>query len=325
MDRFCSICTIIKDEIQYLQEWIDYNLSIGMKHIYIYEDIDSESHKDICDNYPDTVSLFYINDIVEYIDVNNKQITVFKYFLKEYKNELDYVAFIDIDEFIMFDEDYSLNKLLNEFQGYNGVYLYWKTYGANMQIENDPTKGVLERFTKIADTLQDDAHFDFKTILNTKKEEAKMKTHHEVFDGVTTELSYEYTDKTFKKAWINHYFTKSWEEWAWRFHKRGDIVKNHRRIEQFFETNKDMEHLKEELIDEVITKYNLIKINHDDMENVKNLDIEKMERRKEFEERFKKIREERGMKKNHPLFDKNLFMERFEKFKQLREQKKQEN
>ena len=39
----------------YLDEWIRYHLDLGIDHIFIFEDIDSDSHKDITDKYGDNV------------------------------------------------------------------------------------------------------------------------------------------------------------------------------------------------------------------------------------------------------------------------------
>jgi hypothetical protein len=47
-----AICTCIKDENDYLKEWIDWNLKAGFDHIYLYEDNGSKSHKSITDLYP---------------------------------------------------------------------------------------------------------------------------------------------------------------------------------------------------------------------------------------------------------------------------------
>lgn len=327
MKHTCSICTIIKDEVQYLDEWINYNLNkVGAEHIYIYEDLESESHKEITDKYKDKVSLFYIKDIMHDIDCEQKQITTFKYFLDKYKDKLDFVAFIDIDEFIDFEENYSMEQLMNDFEDYNGVYLYWKTYGANQQIYNDPSKGVLEHFTTLADTLDCDCVFDFKTVLNTKKKGSSMKTHHEAYDGVNTEFSYDLREKTYSKAWINHYFTKSWEEWLYRFTKRGDIVSGHRKLEQFFETNKDMAHLESELVNEAKIKYNITDKFLEKMEHMKELDREEM-RKMKFEDRVKMLRERAAERHEGRKHGKSLFFEHFEKFKQMQKEKenKQEN
>ena len=58
------IVTVIKNEHEYLDEWIKYHLNLGINHIFIFEDVDSESHKVICDKYKDTVTLNNIRHVI---------------------------------------------------------------------------------------------------------------------------------------------------------------------------------------------------------------------------------------------------------------------
>jgi len=51
------VLTIIKNEHLYLDEWIKYHLDMGVDHIFIFEDIDSDSHKEIVNKYNEKVSL----------------------------------------------------------------------------------------------------------------------------------------------------------------------------------------------------------------------------------------------------------------------------
>ena len=48
------ICAIIKDETEYLEEWIQYHLEIGFNHIFLYQDRGSDSHKYITDKFKET-------------------------------------------------------------------------------------------------------------------------------------------------------------------------------------------------------------------------------------------------------------------------------
>ena len=60
------IITIIKNEHEYLKEWIDYHLALDIDHLFIFEDTDSDSHKAITDNYPqDKVTLSSILSVLD--------------------------------------------------------------------------------------------------------------------------------------------------------------------------------------------------------------------------------------------------------------------
>ena len=45
------ILTVIKDEQEYLEEWIKYHLNLGINHIFILEDSNSTSHRYITDKF----------------------------------------------------------------------------------------------------------------------------------------------------------------------------------------------------------------------------------------------------------------------------------
>ena len=57
MNNKSCILTVIKNEHEYLDEWIKYHLDLGIDHIFIFEDIDSYSHREICEKYGDRVTL----------------------------------------------------------------------------------------------------------------------------------------------------------------------------------------------------------------------------------------------------------------------------
>jgi hypothetical protein len=57
MNNTSCIFTVIKNEHQYLDEWIKYHLDLGVDHIFILEDIDSNSHKEITDKYDGKITL----------------------------------------------------------------------------------------------------------------------------------------------------------------------------------------------------------------------------------------------------------------------------
>ena len=68
------IITIIKNEHLYLDEWITYHLNIGISHIFLYEDIDSESHKSITDKYFNEVTL---NSVLSLLSEKGKEKRIF--------------------------------------------------------------------------------------------------------------------------------------------------------------------------------------------------------------------------------------------------------
>lgn len=239
-----AICAIIKDEHLFLKEWIDYHLSIGFDRIYLYEDFTSKPHNEITDAY-DNVELHSMREIPTCMEgKTSRQCAVYNWFVKNMQNECDWCLFTDIDEFFRLEEGVTLDSLLAEFSEYNGLQVWWKVYGCGGHIER-PQMGVQEAYG--GDFKPHVKHgitnYDYKSFVNMKKglsfinchyHKKIVNTHHKRGD-----YRYHRNELTWDKCWIDHYITKSWEDWEVRL-KRGNITKGIRDVEYFFKVNPEM-------------------------------------------------------------------------------------
>lgn len=266
------ILTVIKNEHEYLDEWIKYHLDLGINHIFILEDTDSDSHKEICDKYNDKVSL---DSVLIVLDEKSrkeaKEVKELKkysvqhmyfrnglnYIKKNYSNKYDWCFLIDNDEFITFENNYdTLENILTLFEQYNAFVMSWKCYGANGYI-NKPdysNKGVVETFIKEADgKISNQIKSCYK--INSFRNEF-LYTHHHPTDlckWCNTDYIKNYKYATFSKIYLRHYITKSWEEFIWKRKIRGYVWGRERDLDYFFKINTDMLYKKEELLKQVKT------------------------------------------------------------------------
>jgi hypothetical protein len=222
---------------------------LGINYFYLYEDEGSNSHKEICNEY-DNVHLLQVMD---YIDnrqfLGNKQTIIYNKFIEEHNDDLDYVFFIDLDEFIAFGPNYDMYKLILDCDKAGALFLPWKIFGADGNIDNQ-NKNVVNTFKKGKDIVTCDS-FRYQTCcksfvkLRGTKNKNKMSNQH--CHNLSKTIIPIGTGDLYQYCWINHYITKSWEEWCTRLLKRGQLIKNFRRIEDFFIYNPDMLPLKDEL------------------------------------------------------------------------------
>lgn len=256
-----AICAIIKDEHAYLKEWIDWHLGIGFTDIHLLEDSGSSSHAEITSKYKNVFLRRYATDkdiqegFKAYTKGNNQERLYF-WFCDNFNDEYDWVACIDVDEFVFFENGYSLAMLCEEFSESPAVLLYWKMMGANGHIKKPDAK-VVEAYTKQALLLQGEECWCYKSFINLKRYQGFTNLHLACGAVKTNYMANPddlYVGESFDKAWINHYFTKSWEEWCNRIYKRGGTINGHRTLSQFFEVNVDMKHLKKQLINEVVDR-----------------------------------------------------------------------
>ena len=241
-----AICAIIKDEQRYLEEWLQYHFKLGFDEIYLYEDLESTSHKEICDKY-ENVFLDKIENHFQTDRINiRRQRELYELFIEKYKDSFDWVAFIDIDEFIMTENNLDLKTILKEYNDVKGLYLFWKMYNANDLIEPNETYSVLENYTNWFKTTDIDLNM-VKSMYNFNQM-PELETHHRVKDGIKTDRTTNLEEPTYDKIWINHYYTKSWAEWCVKIYCRGDVWFGHRHIFDFFRINPEMRERLPELL-----------------------------------------------------------------------------
>lgn len=245
-----SICCIIKNEQRFLKEWLEYHLNLGFDAIYCYEDYRSDTHKDITDEYENV----FLSTCEEYGVPNyvspETQDHLYKKFLNEHNDEYDWIAFIDVDEFIILDNEYTLDKLFEEYKDYAGIWLSWKMYNANGHIKR-PEGKVMDNYTQVVedndDNMLDSIKWNKKSVVNCHVAVDFLNIHL-IKGGV--DINYngnKLAPKVFKKAWINHYFSKSWEDYLDRIFNRGNLNNHLRCLDQFFDQNPDMADKKIEL------------------------------------------------------------------------------
>lgn len=249
---YCSICLIIRDESEYLKEWLDWHVGQGVEHFYIY----------------DHGSKYPISEFVKTLDAElQSKITVHDFggthkfaqrdayndCLNRYKRESRWIGFIDADEMIRVKCGCTIPALLKNFESFAGLFMRWVVYDANGQTERSD-KPLRERFTHVTPTDIDDGVG--KTFLQAQLVQY-MLTHngypYNGFDAVDENRTPIKTadarkyDSTADLVCVDHYYTKSYEEWKAKI-GRGtcDPIFN-RKYADFFLYNPDMEYCREDI------------------------------------------------------------------------------
>jgi Glycosyl transferase family 2 len=214
-----AICAIIKNESQYLDEWIFYHKNLGIDEIFLYDNI-----SDIPINRDDVyVKLWPDNNV-------GSQMRAYLNFCKEHP-EFDYVAFIDIDEFIVCDNLRDFMKNLNadalaiswRFYGNNPPYLTRQPHDAyTMYHKNDHIKSFIN--PKVVKNMRDPHFAQIEgRYIDEKGNTVKGPLH----------------PHTSEKIYIKHIYTRSLEEWKEKILRgSGDKVVRTKTIEDFYTYNK---------------------------------------------------------------------------------------
>ena len=267
--RIC-ILTIVKNEHQYLDEWISYHLNMGVSHIYIFEDIDSDSHNMITQCY-DNVSLFSVSTLLT--DAELQQAVELKRTKKDNPQHLylrkallyiqslhqyDWVFPIDVDEFITLESaSETISSAMNRYSDYDAVLLQWKCYGANGYITK-PNYALIDTFQ--AFTTPSAEHILCSPYPNAWSKRIVYNLHryqnaffHSVHQAknvcnfCNTRFERDRESWCYDVIFLRHYITKSFEEYIWKKRTRGYFMGFSRTTNGFFVMSPELQELQEDL------------------------------------------------------------------------------
>lgn len=255
------ISAIIKDEQLYLENWIKYHLNYGISKFILFEDKNSISHQEICDKFGDKVKLIKLWDVVTDYELTTQEgisdIT-WRCFYRLYKDKFDACLFIDPDEFLNCSPE-EFSSEIEYFKNDNDVWsikYIWLTRTADGHIKN-PYNGkpysLFNTYKKQLNGYNMFSKFNSKYNYHDYNMQGKHFIYLYKIDSVDNFIGPHGTgcNEQISNFRLNHYLTKSWEEYKFRLFKRGEPIKKWgRRIEDFFEINEDLLPYKEQLLKE---------------------------------------------------------------------------
>ena len=142
-EYYVSIGAIFKNEGQYLKEWIDYHILVGIEHFFMYNNNSTDNYVDILRDYIDA-------GIVTLIDwtYNQKQMEAYIDCAERFSSKSNWIGFIDIDEFITPISYGCVGDFLRGFENYGSVLIPWMIFGSSGKVERCLDDFVIETFTR---------------------------------------------------------------------------------------------------------------------------------------------------------------------------------
>ena len=226
-----AICAIFKNEAKYLNEWIAFHELVGVDHFYLYNNNSEDDYGIILKNYVDAGAV----TVVEW-KKDHSQMEAYLDCIEKYRDEAKWIGFIDIDEFVVPKKTNNLYKILQPFENRGAVKIYWRLYGTSGKRVRDTTGLVIEDFTVCWPKYCDIGKCFYNTSFDIYTEGKMGKAFHHncwtkyknyvippvnIFGNYCFELS-DYVSNNDFSVQINHYFTKSYEEYELK-KSRGDV------------------------------------------------------------------------------------------------------
>jgi hypothetical protein len=213
-----AICAIAKNEGAYLEEWVAYHHLIGFGPIRVY------SHEST-DDSEEVLARLARHGLVEWQpwsvppDVK-PQWLAYEDGLEQLRERSDWIAFIDLDEFVVMPGHDTIQEFLAQRPELDALAINWKMFGSAGHEHRGPGL-VIERFTRCA-PRSFGGNRAVKTLARTEAIEIpRVHTcvfapgvRYETVDGELLDAGVgRSADVSHGVIRLNHYFTRSHEEW----------------------------------------------------------------------------------------------------------------
>ncbi len=251
-----ALCACAKLENNYIAEWVEYHLALGFDHIAVCDNNDDNSLEEILAEHIASGRV----SVRDYRGRIKFQLACYNDFYGGDGAQYDWVAFIDVDEFITFgseSECRSINDFLAKVPADADILaLNWMVFGDNGQLRYAAER-LVERFTTPA-PLDMPINRHVKSIVRTGRDLTFFHNPHLISDAKTPDAPVNAVDgdcnrlaivpklpfcePKYGNIYLRHFQTKSIEEFIMTKVARGAADRKKKRkyiynLDLFYEIN----------------------------------------------------------------------------------------
>lgn len=125
--NYLSIASVVRDENLNLPEWIEYHRLVGVEHFYLMDDRSRIPLRVFLKAY---IQRGIVTVWETKLSGQSGQKHVYNDILGKTRGESQWMAFIDVDEFLIPKRTYSLKEALSGFEKFGGLVVNWALFGS---------------------------------------------------------------------------------------------------------------------------------------------------------------------------------------------------
>ena len=205
---FFTVGVMFKNERGVMKEWLDHYLFHGVDHVFMINDGSDDDFQEVLRPYIDSsfVTLF---DSTSFPRFSGRQFLIYDLFLLSKQSEVEWMALLDMDEFLYSPNDIDLKNVIKFYSDFSQIIVSWLVFSSNDLLEQPFS--VVSGFTKRASPEK----FDY---VSCRKSIVKMKflkrfaIHRHVASGNVVNVSFG-DGQASSSLLINHYYVQSKEYW----------------------------------------------------------------------------------------------------------------
>lgn len=210
---YLSVCAIAKNEGPYFKEWLEWHLGKGVEKFYIYDNESTDGTRELLEPYIRSGIVDY-----KYWPGHRQQLAAYDDCLENNRLSSRWMAFIDLDEFIVPVRDASILEFLKGLESFAAVEINWLVYGSGGRKEKTPGT-MMERF-RFHSKPEHYLNRHVKSIVNPRRVFTMIGCHEVArISGDTADSHGQPVRRHFREREpqqdvirINHYAVRSYEE-----------------------------------------------------------------------------------------------------------------
>lgn len=174
-----AIAAIFRDEARYLKEWIEFHRKVGVEHFYLLNNLSQDAFLSVLEPYIQKGLVELFNWPFEHenlIQWNKIQVLGYQHILQKALGKTQWLAFLDVDEFLFPVQTACLKQFLKNYSECVGIGVNWQVFGSSgvTQLRRDDL--LIERLTfKLPKTHP--MHLHIKSIVRPEYVSACINPH----------------------------------------------------------------------------------------------------------------------------------------------------
>lgn len=228
--RGIALVAIVKDEAPYISEWIAFHANLGVRSIYIYDNGSTDQTVSLVEG----LKLLADVRVVPWMNFGRHiriQTAAYNHAVANFGRHYRWMMFLDIDEFVFPKQGGDLNETMAIYEGIPAVSLPWQMFGpCGHRLRPDAL--VIEAYRERAVFPPTNASLlNYKTIADPTAIKWAHTHYSELWDDDGAMFNdagqrfwrsdrFNIAHATAERLQLNHYFTRSYEEFEQKIGKR---------------------------------------------------------------------------------------------------------
>ena len=201
-----AVAAIFYNEAEYIKEWIEFHLMVGVDRLFLYDNGSTDQYKSILQPYIDRHQIFLLPWATFLADASAQRLA-YAHAVCNCPHTVSWLVFIDIDEFLFSEVSDDIRSIMARLKNYASLKIPRFEFGPNGH-KDKPAGLVIENYTRVS-KRNFNLQYAWKSAVQPNKVTG-IGVHEAFVSGET--LSLQPDEKNLLELRINHYFTKSESE-----------------------------------------------------------------------------------------------------------------